>query len=415
MALQKKGAPIGIGVTPAHKLHMVTSGAAVKDIYIDHTLANGTGLATTYRPVDVQANISATDLAAGTLIWSGIRSGITFGDDVASVGTAHSITADFVVEGAGNADNEYTPLFAALRYDIGTGFTQTAGPTGRGWLADLNVHGSIAAQPDMLNGLTVFYNNYYNGSPADSPAGGIWLVTRKGQGGGKTATHAAANTYPIDVGLGIVGDSNAGASAVGWTKAIQIGGFGSGWKESGSSYIGTGIDISEFATFGIHIHDRLAGQTGPAIAVASTAGSVLIGGIAALASTAKLEVIGPGAATDPLFLLGNTSGAHNYSFRFRNGSGSLNYFVAGASNFYITGVAAGDGGIAVSTSGKMFHLGGTTKVITVTAANTLGFFAATPVAQQTGGAATADTTWSQNEVDMLNSVWTALRAYGLLT
>jgi hypothetical protein len=45
----------------------------------------------------------------------------------------------------------------------------------------------------------------------------------------------------------------------------------------------------------------------------------------------------------------------------------------------------------------------------------MGFFGVTPVARQTGGAATADLTYSSNERDMINAMYTALRNYGLLT
>ena len=45
----------------------------------------------------------------------------------------------------------------------------------------------------------------------------------------------------------------------------------------------------------------------------------------------------------------------------------------------------------------------------------IGFFGATPVAQQTGGAATADLTYDATERDMINRMYTALRNYGLLT
>jgi hypothetical protein len=48
-------------------------------------------------------------------------------------------------------------------------------------------------------------------------------------------------------------------------------------------------------------------------------------------------------------------------------------------------------------------------------ANKVGFFAVTPVIRQTGGAATAGTVYTATEQGMLNRVYAALRAYGLLT
>jgi hypothetical protein len=47
--------------------------------------------------------------------------------------------------------------------------------------------------------------------------------------------------------------------------------------------------------------------------------------------------------------------------------------------------------------------------------NGLGFFGATAVVKQTGGAATADLTYDATERDMINRMYTALRNYGLLT
>jgi hypothetical protein len=45
----------------------------------------------------------------------------------------------------------------------------------------------------------------------------------------------------------------------------------------------------------------------------------------------------------------------------------------------------------------------------------IGFFNATPVAQQTGGAATAGGTYTGVEQTMLNRVYTAMRNFGLIT
>jgi hypothetical protein len=45
----------------------------------------------------------------------------------------------------------------------------------------------------------------------------------------------------------------------------------------------------------------------------------------------------------------------------------------------------------------------------------IGFFAVTPVARQTGGAATAGASYTATEQTMINAMYTALRNYGLLT
>lgn len=159
---------------------------------------------------------------------------------IAAVGSTHNLATNLTIEGSGSTSNEFTPFFSHLDANIGTGFTQTAGPVGRLWGSDQVVNGPIAVQPGQLNGITQLVNNFYNGSPADSPSGAMWIVTKQGAGA-VDATHAAANTFPVDVGLGIVGFSTGPAN--GFTKGIQIGGNGSGWMESGSSKIGTGIYI----------------------------------------------------------------------------------------------------------------------------------------------------------------------------
>lgn len=408
---------LGINVTPAHRLHIVGSGVAQRDVYITHNLQNGTGLVADYRPFRVEVNYTAQDISpTGFTAWGGIDSAVTYGNGgVAATGKARPLATSVTIQGAGDALNEYTPHYSCARVDIGTGYAQTAAPTGRIWLTDWNVHGPVAARPDMLNGQTIFFNNYYNGSPADSPSAAVWLVTKKGAGGSLDSGHSTANTYPIDVGLGIVGDSNAGASAMGWTKAIQIGGFGSGWKESGASYIGTGIDISDHFSYGIRMRTRLAAGTAVAIGVDADAGPVVLGGTASLDANAVLQVLGPNATVAPLILIGHTTFTQSYQVKLRNSAGQVNWGVAGSVNSYLTGTAAGDGVLSAATAGKMLHLGGTTKVITVTQDNKLGLFAVTPIVRQTGGVATADTTWSANEVTMLQTLWDMARNYGLLT
>jgi hypothetical protein len=407
---------LGIGVDPLHRMHIVGSGAAEKDLYITHNLQNGTGLADTYRPVHVECNYTASDIATSISAWGGINSTITFGNQgAAATGKGRTLATNVVVQGAGDANNEYTPHFSVLRMDLGTGYDQTAVPTGRAWLTDWNVHGPIGIQPDMLNGMTLFFNNHYNGSPADSPSGGIWLVTKKGSGGALDSGHQAADTYPVDVALGIVGVSNAASTdGIGWTKGIQIGGFGSGWMESGSSRIGTGIEIKDFLSYGIYISGRHASGAGPAIAVAAGAGPVIIGETAANQAQSLLEVIG-GSSSNPTVLIGSTSGSNTHRILFRNGQGQHDWFLAGTINSFLTGTVAGDSGFRTSTAGKSMHFGGTAKVMSITQDNKLGFFAVTPVVRQTGGVATAGATYGTAEQTMLQAAYDALRAYGLLT
>jgi hypothetical protein len=284
-------------------------------------VTNGSGITSTYRPLTLQGAYTATDIATNVVGWSGFNTSLVYGQGgAAATGTAHALTADMLIQGNGNALNEHAGLVANLRYDIGTGYAQTSGPTGRGWLTDFNIHGSINVQPNLLNGINMFINNYYNGSPTDGPSAGQWIVTKKGAGGANDALHQAADTYAVDVGLGIVGKSNAGGvDGVGFTKAIQIGGYGSGWMQSGNSLIGTGIDMSDYLSNGLYIHDRASGGTGPAIAVSANAGNVVIG--ATGSGSANLDVEGTS-----LVKTGSTT-----AFQIQNASAQT-LFVADTSN-----------------------------------------------------------------------------------
>ena len=85
------------------------------------------------------------------------------------------------------------------------------------------------------------------------------------------------------------------------------------------------------------------------------------------------------------------------------------YFNATA---YLDGATAGVIGIS---DGTALSTGTTTGTKLGTAASQkLAFYGASPVVQPTGGAATAATAYGTNEQAMLNKMWTALRALGLL-
>jgi len=222
---------------------------------------------------------------------------------VASKGTLQNFNTSLVVQGAGDAANEYTPLISVIRADLGTGYTQSTGPTGRFWGSDLNTIGPVGVQPNLLNGITQLMLNTYNGSPADTPSGGIWIVTRPGTAGGIDATHSAATSYPIDVGLGCVGYSGASAtttpSANGFDTCIQIGGHGSGWlPNTENSRIGTGINISQYVTRAIYIHDELGT---PTAAIEATAGAIIFGDLKTTGSASSKKVVCVDTSTGRLY------------------------------------------------------------------------------------------------------------------
>ena len=76
-------------------------------------------------------------------------------------------------------------------------------------------------------------------------------------------------------------------------------------------------------------------------------------------------------------------------------------------------VQSGVGFTAVALQGDYIWIG--KDGATNPTSSLIGFFGATPVGRQTGGAATADLAYSSNERDMINNMYTALRNYGLLT
>lgn len=108
-----------------------------------------------------------------------------------------------------------------------------------------------------------------------------------------------------------------------------------------------------------------------------------------------LDLVADDTNTDYAFrIMRNNTGANANTDLYHKGTGALQFVVenAGSMNFWLNG-----------NKRLVFNNTG------------MGFFGVTPVARQTGGAATADLTYSSNERDMLNALWTAARNYGLLT
>jgi len=90
-------------------------------------------------------------------------------------------------------------------------------------------------------------------------------------------------TYTLDAGLAIVGysgDATLQNPTSAYSRALQIGGAASGWMDvehSELSQFDTAIDIRDYKSYGIYIHDRHSTGSGPAIAVTANAGPVGIG------------------------------------------------------------------------------------------------------------------------------------------
>ena len=379
----------------------------VSEMYLPFTPpATGWSTPPVLRPLHLDTIFIGTDATLGTDNMSqGITSSVAIGDPTHSAkGTLHGFSSRFAVKYNGDATNEHCAWFGYLRYEN----TVTVTP-GRSWFTDWNVHGALGVQQGLLNGISMFINNYYNGSPTVGPSAGMWISTKEGTGGGATASHLAATTYPTDVGVGIVGTSGVpGVGAgYGFTTALKIGGTGSGW--SAASRFGSGIDVSDFVDYGIHVSARKAGSTGPGLRVDSTAVPVLISTRTTVAhSGSMLDVVNESADKDPIAEFGGgSSSSRNAAVHIRNGAGFQKLFVAGTASAFLTGTAQGDSGVLVSSK---WHVGGTTKVISVQSTNLLGFFAAAPVGQQSIAAAATDAGTTQT---LANSLRTAILNLGL--
>jgi hypothetical protein len=379
----------------------------VSEMYLPFTPpSTGWATAPVLRPLHLDTIYIGTDASAGTANASqGITSSIAFGDNTHNAkGTLHGFSSRFAVKYSGDSTNEHCCWFGYMRFED----TVVATP-GRCWFTDWNVQGALGVQQELLNGISMFINNYYNGSPSRGPSGGVWVSTKEGTGGGATATHLAATTYPTDVGIGIVGTSGVpGVGAgYGFTTALKIGGTGSGWLAA--SRFGSGIDVADFVDYGIHVSGRKAGSTGPGLRVDSTAVPVLISTRTTVAHAGSMfDVTNESADKDPIAEFGGgSSSSRNAAVHIRNGAGYQKLFVAGTASAFLTGTAQGDTGVLVSAK---WHVGGTTKVISVQSTNLLGFFAAAPVGQQTIAAAASDAGTTQT---LANSLRTALLNLGL--
>lgn len=372
---------------PAHALQISHTGNADRAIYIEHTQSSGSVSA--FKPIQLYAEYRGTDAAAAaTNVTHGISSTLYYGGTgtpTEAIGTGHTLTSELVVRGSGSQSNEFTPLFNCLRADLGTGYNSPSTTPGRYWGTDQSVLGPIAVQPGLLNGITMLVNNYYNGSPSSQPSAAAWFVTKPGSGGGLDTPHTNGTTYPVDIGVGIVGQSSS--TGRGFTTALKVGGTGSGW--SAASRFGTGVSVQDWELYGVRVAGRYAGATGPAISTASGTGGVVVNGDAMVNASSRLEVI-PSATSDPLVNFGQTTSAFALSVQLQIAGGNGKWFIASGSNQFLTGTAGGDVGMTVSTSGKKWHVGGTTSVMAVTQDNKLGFFQTAPVAQQTRPVVLAD-------------------------
>lgn len=193
------------------------------------------------------------------IVARGIRAVVIHGSaSVDASGSALGVASDVNVQGTGDPLSEFAAYFGVVRMG-----TDTKAANGRVWVCDLGGHGPIGAQPNLLTGVVSFLNNYYEGSPSAGPSSALIAVTKKGAGPAAVgAGHNAADTYPLDVGVSVAGRSRANAvDGIGWTVGVKVGGSASGWMAADeSSIIGTGVEVTDYVTAGVHVH----GGAGPA-------------------------------------------------------------------------------------------------------------------------------------------------------
>jgi hypothetical protein len=294
---------------------MVTAGASSggadptsQELVITPNYAVTGSTASAYRPLNLNLTYLATDQVPLNNVYQGNTSTVTVGDAThAAKGTLHTESSRFIVANNGDENCEHAAHFGYMRYD-------SPATPGRAWFTDWAVHGAVGVQQSLLNGITMLINNHYNGSPSGSASAAQWLVTNPTSGGGINPAHTAATTYPVDVGLGIVGVSSS-PGGVGFTTGIQVGGQGSGWPIPASK-VGTGILIRDYVTTGLRVKAR-SGTTGSALVVEAGQGPVGFGVEPVNSATVSVDGGGYTAAIEitggPLRFLGATSGTNVFT------------------------------------------------------------------------------------------------------
>lgn len=243
----------------------------------------------------IQENLATSASPVPTAIQS-LVSHVTYGSaSVDARGVVHNIHNELIVLGAANPATELASNFAYIRCGTAAKPTQF-----RAWMTDWGIHGPIAAQPPILNGVTMYMGNYYNGSPSANPSSAFNAHTRYGQGPGAPtgSDHKTAATYPVDVGFAVTGTSGSSHNVRGWHKAFEFGGSASPWLgNTPSSIIGIGLHGQQWEDHGIlileplendgvHVELRVGdSQTGDAIRVTTDDGV-----------TAKFRVLSDGRA-----------------------------------------------------------------------------------------------------------------------
>lgn len=238
------------------------------------------------------------------------------------------------------------------------------------WLYDDNVIGPKSGQEGYLSGGTKIVTKYASGNTIDAthmgshiasfcttPYGGVDAPTRAGQGltSYQLADGIVINGFagPLDT---ISSGSDAAATSA-FVNALRIGGpDGAAWMAGRQSKYDRGIDISQYLTYGIRIHDRHGAGTG--VAFYAIDGS---GGLGVWRD--------PTGLGDTIPIVGGKSVNSEQLVRIWNentGSAAVAIFEckadSGLARLTQASVAAGGAG-SVGSDGNMYVYAGTSKVI----------------------------------------------------
>jgi hypothetical protein len=242
----------------------------------------------------------------------------------------------------------------------------------------------------------------------DSDAGKYTGAEVRASNYGVSDVAYSTSAFPGGVGVWLNADGNAD-SAAGHTIGNPFGrqfevGIAFNGQVAGGKTGGVRVscirDDSTATNFAI-----INGAHTIAFAVAAGAGYGVIGALARQSASALFEIVGADAFTDPLVQFGSSAFSRGYSVRLRNSASQSIWFIAGSASEFLTNTAIGDHGIKVQTASKMFHVGGSVKVLTVTQDDKFGAFAAAPVAKPT-------VTGAKGSNAALGSLMTALANLG---
>lgn len=194
------------------------------------------------------------------LIWTGLRSAVTYGSDTVNArGTEHGVTVTVDVQGSASGSNELAGLMGWMRALAASG--DDADGVAAMWFTDWSLHGNLGEQSSLLNGITMIVNSYVADSPSRGPSAAAWFVTKPNQGAGREAGHDAVRTHPLDYMVGIMGFSGT-PDEVTKDRAAQIGlaigEWGSGWavvQDDDESWFRYGLSVRGGEDAGIRISD----------------------------------------------------------------------------------------------------------------------------------------------------------------